>query len=184
MSLINLSTHTNLPPVGKEYMCFQIDVESSQASKCVKSRIMTNVIDCVLLNDTFEQQCVVLKGMLQFPCLKYSMETIVIHQSLSNSALFEHICLKNTKKLYKPSAKNDDQQQLKDILVAAMVSAPEVFTYNTPIYPMTPPTLKKLSARKSFCIFTNISDTKKKTAIRQVGDAISERKAINSGTTP
>ena len=46
-------------------MCFQIDGKYSQTAKCIKSRIMTKVIDFFLLVDTFEQKCVVLKGMLQ-----------------------------------------------------------------------------------------------------------------------
>ena len=57
-------------------MCFQIKGKSSQAAKCVKSRIMTKVINYTLSIDTFGQQCVVIKGMLQSPSLKYHMETI------------------------------------------------------------------------------------------------------------
>ena len=76
----NLHTTAKLPPVGKEYMCFQIGGKSSQAAKCVKSRIMTKVIDCVPSVNIFEQQCVVLKGMLQSPRLKDHMETIGINQ--------------------------------------------------------------------------------------------------------
>ena len=47
---------------------------------------MTKVIDSVLLIDTFEQQCVVLKGMLQSPRLKYHMKTIGVDQYLRNNA--------------------------------------------------------------------------------------------------
>ena len=39
------------------------------------------------------------------------MVTIGFDQSLSNSAMYEHICLENIKKLYKSSGKFDDQQQ-------------------------------------------------------------------------
>ena len=92
------------------------------------------------------------------------MNTIGIDQSLSNSALFKHMCLQNIKKLYKNSRKCDNQQQFKYILEAAMVSTPEGFTNNSPIYPMTPPTLNKPNARKSLCIFTYILYVKKKTA--------------------
>ena len=49
---------------------------------------------------------------------------------------------------------------------------------------MTPPTIKKTSARKSLCISTKILDTKKKTSTRQVGADKSKRKTIKSGTTP
>ena len=67
-----------LPPVGKEYMCFQNDGKTAQAARCIKSRIMTKEINYFLLIDTFEQQCVVLKGMLQSPRLKDHVHTIDI----------------------------------------------------------------------------------------------------------
>ena len=59
-------------------MCFQIDGKSFQAAKCIKSRIMTQVIDCAIFIDTFEQQCVVLKGISESTGLKYHMNNIVI----------------------------------------------------------------------------------------------------------
>ena len=49
-----------------------------------------------------------LKDMLQPPHLKYHMKTVGIDQSLSNSAIFEHMCLQNIKKLYKHAGKCDD----------------------------------------------------------------------------
>ena len=49
-----------------------------QASRCIKSRIMTKVIDYVLSIDTFEQKYVSLKGILQSPRLKYHVKTIGI----------------------------------------------------------------------------------------------------------
>ena len=79
-----------LPPVGKEYTCFQNDGKTAHVAKCIKSRIMTKVVDYVLSIDTFEQQCVVLRGMLQSPRLKYHMKNIGIDLSLSNNALYEH----------------------------------------------------------------------------------------------
>ena len=69
---------------------------------------MTNVIDYVLSIDTFEQQCVVLKGMLQSPRIKYNVQTIGIDQSLSNNDLYEHKCLQNIKKLHKQAGKCDN----------------------------------------------------------------------------
>ena len=81
MNLLNLHTTTKLPPVGKEYMCFQKDVRTAQAGNYIKSRIITKVIDYVLLIDTFEQKCVVLKGVSQSPHLKYHVRTIGIDQS-------------------------------------------------------------------------------------------------------
>ena len=53
-------------------------VKTAQFVMCIKSRIMAKVIDFVLLIDTFEQQCVLLKGMLQSPRLKYHTKTIDI----------------------------------------------------------------------------------------------------------
>ena len=81
-------------------MCFQIGGKSAQAAKFIKSRIINKVIDCVLFIGTFEQQCVVFKGILQSPRLKYHMKHIGIDQSLINSALFDHIYLQNIMKLF------------------------------------------------------------------------------------
>ena len=134
-------------------MCFQIDGKSSQAARLVKSRIMTKVIDCVLSADTFEQQCIILKCVLQSPLLKYHMKTIGINQSLSNIALFEHKYPKNINKLYQHARKCNKKQQLKDILEAVMVSNPGGFTNNSPRSPMTSTPVKKPSARKSLCLF-------------------------------
>ena len=53
------------------------------------------------------------------------MVCIGVGQSLSNSALYEHICLEKVKKLYKSAGKCDDQHQSKSIIEAAMVSTPE-----------------------------------------------------------
>ena len=61
------------------------------------------------------------------------MVIIGLDQSLSNTALYKHICLENTKYIYKLSGKCDDQQQYKTIIEAAMVSTPEVFTDNSPM---------------------------------------------------
>ena len=56
------------------------EVKTNQAARCIKSRIMTKVIDSVLSIDTFEQKCVMLKGMLQSPRLKDHVQTIGIDQ--------------------------------------------------------------------------------------------------------
>ena len=116
---------------------------------------------------------------MQSPCLEGHVKTIAIYQSLSNNALFEQKCLQNTKKLYKHAGKFYEQQQFKDIIETAIVSTPEGFTDNSPRSPITPKTVKKPSARKSLCLFTNIFDVKNKTAVRRVRDAKSKRKAIN-----
>ena len=57
-----------------------------------------------------------------------------------------------------------------------MVYDPEGFTNYSPIYPMTSTPVKKKSARKSLCLFTNILYVKKETDTRQVRPAKSERK--------
>ena len=59
-----------LPTADKEYMCIMKECKPYQAARCIKLRIMTKVIDYVLSIDTFEQQCVDIKGMLQSPRLK------------------------------------------------------------------------------------------------------------------
>ena len=64
-----------------------------------------------------------------------------------------------------------------------MVFNTEGFTNNSHVYPMTPRALKKPSAIKSLCLFTNILYVKNKTAISQVGSAKSKRKGVKEGTT-
>ena len=122
--------------------------KSDQAARCIKSRIITKVIDSDISIDTFEQNIVMLKGTLQSPRLKYHIQTIGIHPSLSNNDIYEHKCLENIKKLYKQAGKCDNQQQFKDIFEAAMVSTPEGFTNNSPIYPMKPTPVNKPSSQK------------------------------------
>ena len=78
-------------------MCFQKDGKTAQDARCIQSMIMTKVVDSVLSIDTFEQQCVVLKSILQSPRLKDHVQTIDIDQSLSNNAIYEHKCLENIK---------------------------------------------------------------------------------------
>ena len=56
------------------------------------------------------------------------MVTIGVDQLLSNSAMYEHRCLENIKKLYKSVGKCDEQQEYKTILESAMVFTPGVFT--------------------------------------------------------
>ena len=86
---------------------------------------MTKMIDYVFYINTYEQQYVVLKGMLQSSPLKDHVHAIVIDRSLSNNAIYQHKCLENIKKFYKQASKCDNQQQFKDILEAAMVYNPE-----------------------------------------------------------
>ena len=55
---------------------------------------------------------------------------------------FEQIVLNNIKKIYQRAGKCDDQQNLKDILDAAMVSTPDEVTYDIPNVPVTSTPLK------------------------------------------
>ena len=122
--------------------------------------------------------------MLQSPRLKYHVQTIGIDQYLRKNALYEHKCLENMKKLYKQAGKCDYQQPFKDILEDAIVSTPGGFTDDSPISPMTSTSVKKPSARKPLCIFTNILDVKNKTATRRVWAAKYKCKAIKYETIP
>ena len=76
---------------------------------------------------------------------------------------FEHRCMNNIKKIYQHAGKCDDQQNLKDILEASLLSTPEGFIDNIPNVHMPSTPVKKPSARKSLCLFTNILDVKPKT---------------------
>ena len=137
-------------------MCFIKEGKSDQAATYIKSRIQNKVIYYTLSIDTFEQQCVLLKGMLQSTRLNYHVNTIGIDSPLSKNAIYEHKCLENIKILYKQAGKCDDQQQFKDILEADMVSTTEGFTEISPISPRTSSPSKKPSAQKSLCMFTNV----------------------------
>ena len=108
-----------------------------------------------------------LKGMLQSPRLKYHVQTIGIHLSLSNDAIYEQKCLEKIKRLFKQAGKCDDQQQLKDIIDDAMVSTTGIFTDNSPISPVTSAPVKNPSAQNSLFMFTTTLDVTK-TAYRQV----------------
>ena len=78
-------------------MHFQINGRSSHAAQCVNSRIMNKGIDYILFVETFEQQYVASKGMLQSPRLEDHTKNIGIDQSLRNRSSFEHKCLNNKK---------------------------------------------------------------------------------------
>ena len=61
-----------------------------------------------------------------------------------------------------------------------MVSTPERFTDNSSISPGPPMIVKKYSARKSLCLFTEVLDFKKRTAFFRVGADKSKRKEIRA----
>ena len=76
------------------------------------------------------------------------MKTIGMDQSLCTRSSFQHTYLNNIKKIYQHVGKCDNQQKLKGILDAAMVSTPEEVTHNSPNVTTESTPVKKPSARK------------------------------------
>ena len=103
--------------------------------------MLNKAIDSILSIETFEKKCVMIKCMLQSSCLEYHMKIIGIYQSLYTRSSFKHKCINNIKKIYQHAGKCDDQQNLKDVIDAAMVSTPEVVTDNSPNVPITSTTV-------------------------------------------
>ena len=90
--------------------------------------------------------------------------------------------MKNIKHICQHAGECDDQQNLNDIIDAAILSTPEGFTYDRPNVPMPSTPVKKPSIRKSLCFFTNILDVKPKTAGRCFVAAKSKRKSMKVGS--
>ena len=86
--------------------------------------------------------------------------------------------MNNIKKIYQHTGKCDDQQNLKDIIDAAIIYTPEGVTDNSPNVHMTSKPVKKPSARKSLCLFTNILAVKPTTAKHRFVAAKSRRKSM------
>ena len=101
-----------------------------------------------------------------------------IDQSSFTRSSFEHRCMKIIKNIYQHAGKSDDQQNLKDIIDADILSTLEGFTDNSPNVHMKSSPVKKPSARKSLCLFTNILDVKPKTSKRSFVAAKSRRKSM------
>ena len=97
---------------------------------------------------------------------------------------FEHRCMNNTKKIYQHAGNCDDQQNLKDVLEAALLYNPEGFTDNSPNVHMLSAPVKKPSASKSLCLFTNILDVKPTTEKRRFVSAKSRHKAMKVCNSP
>ena len=180
---IELPKTIELPPFGKEYFCFRVNSKYPHAAQCAKSRVLKKFIDSILSIDKFEQQCVVIKCMFKSSRLEDHMKTNVIDQSSFTRSSFEYRSMNNIKKIYQHAGKWDDQQNLKDILEASLLSTTEGFTYNIPNVHMTSSPVKKLSARKSLCLFTNIWDVKPKTAKRRIVDVKSKSKVMKLGNS-
>ena len=64
--------------------------------------------------------------------------------------------MNNIKEIYQHAGKCDDQQNLKDIIEADILSTPEGFTDNIPNVHTASSPVNKPSARKSLCLFTII----------------------------
>ena len=70
--------------------------------------------------------------MLQSSRLEDHMKTIGIDQSSFARSSFENRCMNNIKNIYQHAGKCDDQQNLKDIIDAAILSTPEGVIDNSP----------------------------------------------------
>ena len=81
--------------------------------------------------------------MLQSPRLEDIMNNIGIDQSLCNRYSLEHKFLNNIKYIYQHAGKCDDQQNLKYVLDAAMVSTSEEVIDDSPNVPMISTAAKK-----------------------------------------
>ena len=131
-----------------------------------KSHELTKVIYLIPAIESFEQPFFILKGFLQLYRLKKHKVAIGIYQLLSNSKMYEHICLENINKLYTSAVKFYYQLQYKDIIEAEMVSNPGRFNSNRPMSSRPSVTVRKSSARKLICLFTEVLDEKKKNIFR------------------
>ena len=83
------------------------------------------------------------------------MKTIGIDQSSFTRSSFEHRCMNNIKKIYQHAGKCDDQQNLKDIIDAAILSTPEGVTDNSPNINMTQHQLKN-QVLGNHCVYSQI----------------------------
>ena len=90
--------------------------------------------------------------------------------------------MNNIKNIYQHAGKCDDQQNLKYIIDTDIFYTPEGVIYDSPNVPKTSTPVKKPSARKSMCLFSNILDVKPKTEKRSFVDAKSIRRSINFGS--
>ena len=104
--------------------------------------------------------------MFQPSRLEDHMKAIGIDRSSFTRSYFEHRCMNNIKKIYQYVGKCDDQQNLKDIIDADILSTPEGVIDNSPNVHMPSTPVKKPSSRKSLCLFTNILAVNPKTAKR------------------
>ena len=109
------------------------------------------------------------------------MKTICIEPYLFTKSSFEQLFINSLKKIYQHAGKCDDQQNIKDIIYADMLSTLEGVTDNSPNLPMTSTPVNKPSARKSLCLFTNILYVKWKAEKCIIVDAKSKHRAMKIG---
>ena len=74
--------------------------------------------------------------------------------------MYKHGCLENIKKLDTNDLKEDDQQQYKDIIEAAMKPTPERFTDNSLTSTVLSVTIGNTNVRTSLLIFTEVCISK------------------------
>ena len=120
--------------------------------------------------------------MLKSSHLEDHMKSIGIDQSSFTRYSFEHRCMNNIKKMYQHAGICDDQQNIKDIIDAAILSNPKVVIDYSPNLPMISTSVKKPSASKSLCLFTNILGVKPKTEKRRFAAAKSRSKSMKVGS--
>ena len=106
------------------------------------------------------------------------MNTIGIDQSSFARSYFEHRCMNNIKNIYQHAGKCDYKQNLKDIIDYAILSTPEGVIDNSHNVYTTSSPVKKPSAIKSLCLFTNILDVKYTIEERRFVAARFRRKAM------
>ena len=53
-----------VPPSGNEYIFFQTDGDTDHASQCAKSLALIKVVDSIIEIESFQQKCVIIKGLL------------------------------------------------------------------------------------------------------------------------
>ena len=89
--------------------------------------------------------------------------------------------MNNIKNIYQHAGKCDDQQNLKDIIGAAMVSNPEEIKDISPSLRIIQTTVKKPSTKKLICLFTNIFDFEKRTSKSRDGAIKPGQRSIRIG---
>ena len=90
--------------------------KTAHYAQCYNSHALNKVIYLIIGIESFEQQCVIIKGLLHSDQLKQHMVTIGIDKVLSNCAMYEHICMENIKKLYTYAGICDNKLQFKAII--------------------------------------------------------------------